>query len=186
MYFKCVKEYPANVSIGISMNKDTTQHTPHGPVTSHRYYFDKNRKFINIPKCASTAIKEHKPDLGKKFAVIRQPYDRLRSCFKHVIEFENITMEHASMYLTGSKPIKKNLVANAMLHFIPANFFIQCSTAFCKEPYKIYQLESLQFPRANENPVSWHDDRISRWIDDNREFIDNFYAKDIELYNASG
>ena len=184
MYYKCVEHYLADTSICISMNKDITRYIEHGPVTGHHYYFDNNLKFINIPKCASTAVAEQKPELGKKFTVIRQPYDRLRSCFKHVIEFENISMAHASAYLIGSKTIQNNPTANAMMHFIPASFFIQCSRVFCNKPFTVYKLESLQFGRANENPVTRHDDMISRWIDDNQEFIQNFYAEDIELYNA--
>jgi hypothetical protein len=167
------------------MNKDITQYTRHGAVTGHRYYFDDYVKFINIPKCASTALSEQKPKLGNKFTVLRQPLDRLHSCFKHVIEFENISMARATAYLTGLETIKDHDIANAMMHFIPASFFIEQSRIFCDKPYSVHKLENLHFGKTNVNAVRKHDDVILKWIDDNQEFIQNFYAKDIELYNSN-
>ena len=185
MYYKCLEHYPADNSICISMNKEITQHTRHGAVTGHQYHFDDYVKFINIPKCASTAIREHKPKLGHKFTVLRQPFDRLHSCFKHVIVFENISMARATAYLTGLETIKDNDIANAMMHFIPASFFIEQSRVFCEEPYSVHKLENLHFHSANVNPVSKHDDEILKWMGDNKEFIQSFYAKDIKLYNSN-
>ena len=142
-------------------------------------------KFINIPKCASSAIEKHMPKLTSKFVVIREPYARLRSCFKHVIRRANISMSDTISYLTGVRGIEDHHTACAMMHFIPASFFIECSKLLCDEPFTVFKLESLQFDKENTNTVTTYDDIISNWISDNHEFIQNFYKQDIELYNAS-
>jgi hypothetical protein len=181
MYFKCIEHYKEHKNICISMNKNINS----GIIAKHYFYFDKDIKFINVPKCASTAIKQYKPTLTNKFVVIREPYSRLHSCFKHVLELENISMEDAISYLTNVKLIEDPQVANAMMHFIPASFFIECSKIFCNDPFDVFKLESLQFKQANINTVTKHDNIISDWISYNKEFIQNFYKEDIELYNAN-
>ena len=60
MYFKCIEHYRDDTSICISMNKNITEYQAKVGTAGHRFYFDDNIKFINIPKCASTAIKKYK------------------------------------------------------------------------------------------------------------------------------
>ena len=185
MYFKCIEHYKDETSICISMDKTITQYQMQGGIAGHLFNFNDDVKFINIPKCASTAIAKYKPKLTSKFVVIREPYSRLHSCFKHVIQFENTSMSDAASYLTGVKPINDRRTAAAMMHFIPANFFIECSKIFCNQPYDIFKLESLQFDKANTNTVTAYDDVIFDWINDNNQFIQHFYKQDIELYYAN-
>ena len=185
MYFKCIEHYRNDTSICISMNKNITEYQAKVGTAGHRFYFDDNIKFINIPKCASTAIKKYKLELTNKFVVIREPYSRLHSSFKHVIQFEDISMSNAILYLTGQKTIDDHHTACAMMHFIPASFFIECSKIFCNKPYDIFKLENLNFKKAHTNPATEYDEIISNWINQNDKFIQKFYEQDIELYNAN-
>jgi hypothetical protein len=165
------------------MNSAVTQYQTHGGIAGHKFYFDNDVKFINIPKSASTAVQAQIHKFTKKFVVIREPYSRLHSCFKHVIEFENLTMQQATDYLTGQIAIDDHDAADAMMHFIPASFFIECSNLIDIQPYDVFKLENLEFTKTNANTSTEHDKIISHWIDNNREFVKNFYKQDIELYN---
>lgn len=193
MYYKCIHVYPDTNSICISMNKNILQWRRESGTTGHRYCLDKN--FVNIPKCASTNIEKQLENtiIDSKFTLIRDPVNRFFSCFKHATSFENLSFEETTEYFLGEKEINDNQIANAMMHFIPQTFFINCSKDICKDQIDIFTFAGIKKSKlakkldfdvvSNNNNVTTYDKKISEWYNNNQTFINNFYSQDIEMYN---
>ncbi len=117
---------------------------PHAEIKTLIYSFEKyNATYFRVPKVASSSLlmsfrrSDEVEKVGKynqshfKFAFVRDPFDRLASCFRHVIQkgaLQNI-QSHPDFYRNMSfsqfiDAVEKIDVKDMDIHFRPQNTFI--------------------------------------------------------------
>ncbi len=182
---------------------------PHKNIKTLIYSFE-NHKIIyfRVPKVASTSILKSLREVDNlekveeydktyfKFAFVRNPYDRLASCFRHVIQkgvLQNI-QEHPDLHRNMSfkefvNVISKIKIENMDIHFRPQYTFIldkpnylgkfeSLNEDFTKLS-KIMGIRSCSLLHENKtNPTHLED----YYDEETRKKVYNLYKKDFEQF----
>jgi len=187
---------------------------PHSNINNLIYSFEKyNAVYFRVPKAASTSllitfrqidnVEKLDTDYDKsffKFAFVRNPFDRLASCFRHVIQQGSMQNIQGHPQLNRNMPfeqfvdvVSKISVEKMDIHFRPQYTFIP------EEPGFVGRFESLQEDYLEVSkgigiknpPQLLHKNPTSKTIfkdyysEKIRKKVVKLYKKDFELFNYS-
>ena len=170
---------------------------PHYPNLENFY-------FVNIPKnCTSTVrnwamlIKTNDGNLNDpfRFTILRDPYGRLKSTFAYGLGQRYAYLE--TVESIGKKLLlSQHLQGDLLTHFIPQHVFIDHSPVEIDYYYHTGQMRELRRELSNRSglQLNWIQENTSRytiefteqynkWFSTNKTWIDDYLAKDLELYS---
>ena len=170
---------------------------PHYPNLENFY-------FVNIPKnCTSTVrnwamlIKTNDGNLNDpfRFTILRDPYGRLKSTFAYGLGQRYAYLE--TVESIGKKLLlSQHLQGDLLTHFIPQHVFIDHSPVEIDCYYHTGQMRELRRELSNRSglQLNWIQENTSRytiefteqynkWFTTNKTWIDDYLAKDLELYS---
>lgn len=184
---------------------------PHKDIKHLIFYFEKHKAiYFRVPKVASTSLliglrkidnieKIEYADVNKdafKFAFVRNPFDRLASCYRHVIQKGSMTniQEDPELYREMSfkefvDVISEREIKDMDIHFRPQYTFIPETPDFLgkfenlEEDYKIVcEKIGIKAPELlHENKTQ--KTKYSDYYDDEiRKKVAEIYKKDFELF----
>jgi len=200
------KIIPAEQHLEIRFNNDDTQ------CQFHHFYRSKHVTLFNMPKCASTTIKDYfdflsgKLSQGHKTLVfLREPFARLRSAFRMKCyneygtnSFTNIICKYQNFLQGENIPYEHY---NDMIHFIPQSSFIDAvgiqfdfegilenlqesiSTLNTKWDIDNYILKHKNKNDFNQEQNDQFNEEYEKNLQTNKTFYTDFLDRDIKLYD---